>query len=94
MGWFRSFLIGRRQRVKINNSLSVWAKVSSGVPQGTILGSLMFLIYINDIAENLDANCRLFADDCLIYKTYNTPEETKILQNDLYKLGFWSDKWI
>ena len=43
----------------------------------------------------MDANYRLFADECLIYKTYNTPEETKMtLQNDLYKLGFWSDKWM
>ena len=58
------------------------------------MGNLMFLIYIDDIAENLDTTCRLFADDYLIHKTYYTPQETKISQNDIYKLGFWSDKWM
>ena len=94
LGWFRSFLKGRKQKVRVNNSYSKWIPVTSGVPQGTILGTLLFLIYTNDITDSLNCTCRLFADDCILYKSYSDQKETDNLQEDLNKLGNWSDKWL
>ena len=94
LGWFRSFLKGRKQKVRVNNSYSKWIPVTSGVPQGTILGTLLFLIYINNITDSLNCTCRLFADDCILYKSYSDQKETDSLQEDLNKLGNWSDKWL
>ena len=68
---------------RVNNTMSEWVEVTSGVPQGTILGPLIFLLYINDIADDLNATCRLFADDCLLYKCYSEFQETNSLQKDL-----------
>ena len=62
-----SFLSNRLQRVVLNGRNSSWEKVSAGVPQGSILGPLLFLIYINDISENLQSNVKLFADDTSIF---------------------------
>ena len=69
--------------------------VLSGVPQGTVMGPLLFLIYINDIHKGLDAatKFRLFADDSLLYRTIKTPEDAKILQSDLNKLQEWEKTW-
>ena len=69
--------------------------VLSGVPQGTVLGPLMFLIYINDIAANLDnsTRIRLFADDCLLYRVIKSPHDHEVLQKDLTSLYEWSCKW-
>ena len=62
------------------------APVTSGVPQGTVLGPLLFLVYINDLPDGLSATPRLFADDCLLYKVINSPEDCTALQNDLDRL--------
>ena len=67
--------------------------VTSGVPQGSVLGPALFLIYINDITENINSQIRLFADDCLIYRPINSIEDHLILQNDLHTLVDWSNKW-
>ena len=67
--------------------------VQSGVPQGTVLGPLMFLLYINDIADGLSSPLRLFADDCLLYRTINSEEDAIQLQNDLDQLSTWANKW-
>ena len=67
--------------------MSEWVEVTSGVPQGTILGPLIFLLYINDIADDLNATCHLFADDCLLYKCYSEFQETNSLQKDLKGSG-------
>ena len=68
-------------------------KVTSGVPQGTVLGRLMFLSFINDIHENLDSKLRLFADDALLYRSIDTVNDCIILQNDIDKLVSWSKSW-
>ena len=68
-------------------------KVTFGVPQGTILGPLTFLLFINDIHENLDSNLRLFADDALLYRSIDTVNDCIILQNDIDKLVSWSKSW-
>ena len=66
--WFSSYLIGRKQRVVVfDGQASDWAPVEVYVPQGSILGPLLFLIYINDIVRNIGASIRLFADDTSLY---------------------------
>ena len=66
--WIKEFLLGRSQRVIVNGQLSEEVRVISGVPQGSVLGSILFLTYINDIWRNIESNIRLFADDCIIYR--------------------------
>ena len=82
LGWFKSSLQNRRQRVKINETYSNWVTVSSGIPQGTILGPVLFLVYINDIGKNLFSNIRLFADDCILYNCFDNCKNKKPLQDD------------
>ena len=65
----------------------------SGVPQGTVLGPLMFLLYINDITKDINSPLRLFADDCLLYRVINSVEDINRLQEDLNKLSEWTDTW-
>ena len=65
----------------------------SGVPQGTVLGPLMFLLYINDISNNLTSHIRLFADDCIIYRTILSPEDLLHLQEDLDRIFNWTTHW-
>ena len=74
--WTDSFLCDRQQRVMVNGVKSDWAPVLSGVPQGTVLGPLLFLLYINDITENIDSELRLFADDCVCSREIKDTEDT------------------
>ena len=89
--WIRSFLSGREQTVLVDGSSSTPAPVLSGVPQGTVLGPLLFLAYINDINTHLSegTKIRLFADDSLLYRTIRTEEDSAILQRDLNTLQAW-----
>ena len=64
---FEDFLINGKQRVALNGQISNWENIHAGVPQGSILGPLLFLIYINDLAENLSSNRKLFADDTSLF---------------------------
>ena len=66
----------------------------SGVPQGSVLGPCLFLLYINDLPESLGSTVRLFADDFLLYMTIRSQADTEILQNDLKKLEHWEEKWL
>ena len=66
--WIRSWLTLRLQRVVVDGEASDFVRVKSGVPQGTVLRPVMFLLYINDISENLTFHIRLFADDCIMYR--------------------------
>ena len=93
LDWSRSFLIGRSQRVVVEGMESDPTRVRSGVPQGTVLGPLFFLIYINDISKGLSigTTLKLFADDSLLYRIIRTPLDSQILQNDLNKLQLWSE---
>ena len=74
------FLCFRQQRVVVNGVKSDWAPVVSGVPQGTVLGPLLFSLYINDIPNGIDSQIRLFADDCVCYREIKTVEDTLKLQ--------------
>ena len=91
--WFRNFLTNRRQRVQIRGSYSEWSPVISGVPQGSILGPIMFLIYVNDIPNIITSTAKLFADDTKIYRQINKVEDSIALQSDLTALDLWADRW-
>ena len=93
--WTKSFLIGRNQKVTVEGVESNTLRVKSGVPQGTVLGPLFFLLYINDINLNLTpgTKMRLFADDSLLYRQIRSTEDCEILQNDLNILQNWEKKW-
>ena len=72
--WFRNFLTGTKKRVNIRGSYSSWSPVTSGVPQGTVLGPVLFLIYVNDLTDIHTSNIKLFADDTTIYRQLTWPE--------------------
>ena len=67
--------------------------IDSGVPQGTVLDPLLFLIFINDLPDNLNSSAKLFVDDCLLYREVNTTSDTYKLQEDLDMLQEWESKW-
>ena len=77
----------------VNGLKSDWAPVVSGVPQGTVLGPLLFSLYINDITVRIDSQIRLFADDCVCYREIRTVEDTMKFQKDIDLLGSWARKW-
>ena len=80
-------------RVVVNGAQSSWLPVLSGVPQGTILHPLLFLIYINDIVLGIDSEIHLFADDCILYRQIRNSCHSASLQSDINKLHEWSYKW-
>ena len=81
------------QRVVVDGESSEFIRVTSSVPQDTVLGPLIFLLYINDISNNLTSHVRLFADDCIIYRTISSPEDPLHLQEDLDRIFNWTTRW-
>ena len=79
--WMESFLYQRQQRVVCEGEMSSWAPVTSGVPQGSVIGPILFLVYINDLPAKLQSKVRLFADDTIVAVTNET--DAAILQKDL-----------
>ena len=94
LDWMCSFLADRTQQVVGDGETSKPANVSSGLPQGTVLGPLLFLVYINDLPSKVNSTSRLFADDYLLYRTINTEADTRSLQEDLDKLQQWEKDWM
>ena len=95
LSWLSDYISNISQRVTIKNSHSHYCSLKSGVPQGYVLGPLLFLIYINDIADNLNSLSRLFADDTSLLIT--SPSMIQIeekLNEDLDKLNEWSKIWL
>ena len=92
--WIESFLVGRSQRVAVNGTLSGVREVLSGVPQGSVLGPLLFLLYINNIVDDLECSFLLFADDSKLFKHIKTAEDIASVQRDLQRLESWSEKWL
>ena len=88
--WIQDFLRGRQQYVKVGNSLSKTRSVTSGIPQGSILGPILFLIFINDLPDCVESICTIFADDT---KAYNSSENFHAMQSDVNALQEWSDRW-
>ena len=93
--WIEAFLCNRRMQVVVDGETTGPAPVVSGVPQGTVLGPLLFNIYINDMPQTVTegTSIRLFADDCLVYRRIESPEDQQILQNDLHNLQQWAERW-
>ena len=88
------FLSSRKQRVVLNGQHSSWSDVVAVISQGSILGPLLFLIYIDDLSESLHANPKLFADDTSLFSTVHDITETKNeLNNDLRKITIWTHQW-
>lgn len=94
LGWISSFLSDRSQQVVVDGELSSAAPVTSGVPQGTVLGPLLFLVYINDLPSRVKSTARLLADDCLLYRRIVNEEDTITLQEDLNQLQVWESEWL
>ena len=92
--WIRAFLTNRKQSVVLEGAKSKAAHVVSGVPQGTVLGPTLFLLYINDLPGQVSSTTRLFADDCMLYREINSTADTKILQKDLDALQQWENTWL
>ena len=92
--WIESWLSNRRQRVVIGGVCSEWREVESGVPQGSVLGPLLFVMYINDIDEGLVNRIMKFADDTKVVGRVSNQEEVDGLQRDLGRLGEWSKQWL
>ena len=80
-------------KVVVDGETSAEADVLSGVPQGTVLGPLLFLVHINDLPDCTTSKVRLFADDCLLYRKISSSKDQEELQNDLKKLETWAETW-
>ena len=90
----RNFLYFRKQRVVLNGLNSSWKNVNAGVPQGSILGPLLFLIHINDLSNGVFSNCTLFADDAFLFSVVNDIQSTAAtLRNDLTVINNWDFQW-
>ena len=94
--WIESWLCHRQQRVVLDGTASTDSQVLSGVPQGTVLGPLLFLLYVNDIGDKISpqTTIKLFADDALLYRSINNPSDQIQLQQDLDTMIEWSKPWL
>ena len=91
--WIKEFLTGRKQKVRVNDAFSDWEAVVSGVPQGSVLGPVLFLVYINDLPKAVGAeSLKLFADDAKLDGCITSKEDVKDLQHSLYKMLDWSEE--
>ncbi|XP_052750409.1 uncharacterized protein LOC128200584 [Galleria mellonella] len=94
--WFRSYLVGRRQRIRINDSLSSWCSTSAGVPQGGVLSPLLFALFINNITSQLRSSYHLYADDLQIYcraPLINISVAVNTINEDLERISVWSKSY-
>nr|NP_001389890.1 interferon-like LOC124629387 [Xenopus laevis]ANQ43334.1 type I interferon 22 [Xenopus laevis] len=90
--WIGNWIQDRVQRVVVNGTFSTWSKVLSGVPQGSVLGPLLFNLFINDLGEGVVSNVSVFADDTKL-SAQLIPSRMWHLQQDLDKLAIWAAKW-
>ena len=95
LAWFANYLFNRSQSVCVDGTYSSKQYITAGVPQGSVLGPMLFLIYINDISEDLTGMTRLFADDTsLSFSSVNLFEIERVLNEDLSKLSAWAKRWL
>ena len=94
LSWFRSFLTGRRQRVVLGDTESAWTSVTSGVAQGSVLGPIFFILYINDLPERISNDCKLYADDSKVIAIMRDILSASLLQSDIDALRDWSKDWL
>ena len=89
-----NYLTGRQQRVVLNGQNSSWKNILAGVPQGSVLGPLLFLIYINDLPNGIESICKIFADDTSLFsKVKDATFSDTQLNNDLNIISKWAFQW-
>ena len=93
LSWISDFLRERSHIVSVNGAKSASAYIISGIPQGSVLGPALFVIYINDILDNIASDGFMFADDTKIFKMIASRNDAIILQSDMHKLEDWSRTW-
>ncbi|CAM5140560.1 unnamed protein product [Eretmochelys imbricata] len=93
LSWIENWLKDREQRVGINGKFSEWRGVTSGVPQGSVLGPILFNLFINDLKKGVNSEAAKFADDTKLLKIVKTKADCEELQKDLIKLSDWETKW-
>ena len=94
LAFFENYIHNRHQRVTLNGTESDWRSISAGVPQGSVLGPLLFLVYINDLTENIKSQMRLFADDSFLFTPVKKVEVShEQLVNDLETVSNWGYQW-
>lgn len=93
LNWFTSYLSNRKQRVVCEGFPSTWMSTSADVPQGSVLGPYLFLLYVNDIVDNISSNIRLFADDTTLFTVIDNAESVRMLNEDIYNIVRWSEDW-
>ena len=90
----KDFLNNRNQRVVLNGKSSIWSPITAGVPQGSVLGPLLFLIYINDLVDNVSSEAKLFADDTSLFTVvYDVDIAADQLNRDLKVISNWAHQW-
>ena len=96
INWIQDFLKSRKFRVRVNSSFSLWDAVTSGIPQGSVLGPLLFIIFINDLVECCEPFCEiyLFADDAKLFRHIVSPNDNCLLQKGIDALLHWSQQWL
>ena len=95
ISWLHSYLHKRKQRVVINGVESTWAFLEAGVPQGSILGPLLFLVYVSDITDGIESDINLFADDTSLLQIVDDPTTSaNTLNADLNRLHQWASQWL
>ena len=90
LSWIGAFLYNRTQTTVVNGVHSSYVEVISGVPQGSVLGPMLFLLYINDINNAMTSQNKLFADDSVLYRNIQNKNDQVILQNDLDTISSWA----
>jgi hypothetical protein len=93
--WIEDYLANREIRVVINGQCASWAKTNAGVPQGSILGPLLFLVFINDVVDDIESDINLFADDTSLMNIIDQMIDSYTTLNaDLVKLAAWASRWL
>ena len=94
LSFFDNYLLNRYQRVGLNDNESNWMSLKAGVPQGSVLGPLLFLVYINDLTDNISSDIRLFADDSSLFTCVKGVSQTHVkLLKDLQTITCWAYQW-
>ena len=95
LSWFSNYFSNRYQRVFLPGAVSDFSSINAGVPQGSILGPLLFLVYNNDIVNGIESNINLFADDTSLSMVVGDPDTAgAILQTDINKITAWANRWL
>ena len=92
--WIKNFLTGRTQQVVVNGHISDHTEVTSGVPQDSVIAPLLFLLYINNLPDNITSTVKIYADDVLLYRSIDSIQDSIALQQDLNTLQDWANKWL